>query len=368
MLDVDSAVGYLLDRKLVDRDAIIDGDLQVISAARRNRNLRVETSVGGYLIKQPDDPAFGGRETLNNEAAFYTFCQNEPAVAALAQVLPRLIYYDPDQPLLALELLRNAAPFARPLAVPGGPQADVQLAGAVGAVLGLLHATFRRPGLTADARLSWLPRQLPWVLLAHKPEPEILATISPANYQALRILQTEDGLAERLDQLRKQWQPDTVIHGDIRSDNLLVVPPAPGASQVRLVDWELVQYGDAAWDVGGLLQDVVSFWIASMPLSESLGVDEMAARAGRPWPALQAALRGFWQAYRRAAGLAPADTDDLLTRAVSFSAARMIQTAYEMAQLWTTMPPAAVLLLQVSANVLADPEGAPVRFYGIFQS
>ena len=43
MLDVDTAiVAYLLDKKLIEPDDVIGGDLKVTSAARRNRNLRVE--------------------------------------------------------------------------------------------------------------------------------------------------------------------------------------------------------------------------------------------------------------------------------------------------------------------------------------
>jgi hypothetical protein len=209
-------------------------------------------------------------------------------------------------------------------------------------------------------------------MLVHKPGPELLASISPANYQALRVLQTQPGLGERLDHLRKLWQPETVIHNDVRSDNVLVSPAgaagAPGPGTVRLVDWEMVQVGDPAWDVAGFFQDLVLFWINSMPLADPAGVEQLAAAAGCPWPAVQGALRAFWQGYVWATALAPAEGNQLLPRAVSFSAARMIQTAYEFAQSLSAMPAQVVLLLQVSANLLEDPEAAQVGFYGIPQA
>ncbi len=56
MLDVDDAIPFLLEHGLVQRDWIVKGDLILRSAARRNRNLRIEGPGGaGYLIKQPDD-------------------------------------------------------------------------------------------------------------------------------------------------------------------------------------------------------------------------------------------------------------------------------------------------------------------------
>jgi Ser/Thr protein kinase RdoA (MazF antagonist) len=373
MLDVDSATSYLLETGLLDGGAIVDGELTIVSAARRNRNLRVEGPAGtGYLIKQADDPVHGGHETLRCEAAFYAFCRAEPATAAVARLLPRLVHYDPAPPILALELARGSAPLWERLAAAEGQPIPTAPARAVGGALATVHTTFRIIGAARDARLSWLPRRLPWVMLIHKPDPELLTTLSPACYQALNILQTQVGLGEQLNRLRKQWQPDTVIHNDVRSDNLLLSSPdaggEPGLSDVLLVDWEMVQVGDPAWDVAGALQDLVLFWINSMPLSEAIGVEELAARAGRPWRAIQVALRAFWHGYQQEAGLTPAEADRLLSRAVSFSAARMIQTVYEWAQPMNALPAQAVLLLQVSANVLEDPDEAQTRFYGIPQT
>ena len=57
-----------------------------------------------------------------------------------------------------------------------------------------------------------------------------------------------------------------------------------------------------------------------------------------------------------------------LLRAVAFSGARLVQTAYEVSQASDTMPAQSVLLLQVSANLLADAESAQLRFYGIPQT
>ena len=89
-----------------------------------------------------------------------------------------------------------------------------------------------------------------------------------------------------------------------------------------------------------------------------------------PWPqpaspAAQAAFRGFWAGYRATAGVSGADASALLTRAVRFSAPRMIQSAYEMSHGSAAMPAAAVILLQVGSNILDDPELAQVQLYGL---
>ena len=79
------------------------------TAASRNGNLKIEGPRGtGLLIKQPVDPAHRGRETLGSEAAFYRFCQEEPAASAMAKVVPRLVYHDDERCVLALRLVPEA--------------------------------------------------------------------------------------------------------------------------------------------------------------------------------------------------------------------------------------------------------------------
>jgi hypothetical protein len=370
MLDVDTAVPYLLERKLIDADAVLDGVLAVTSAPRRNRNLRVETGAGGYVIKQPDDPAWGGYRTLGAEVAFYVFCQQEPAAAALAEILPRLAFVDPERSLFALELVPAATDLWRRFWTAGPEAFPTDVGRLVGRALGVVHRTFRDAALLAAPALAGLSAAIPWVMRVHQPRPELLATISAANCQTLRILQTQGHLGAALDRLRAAWRPDTVIHGDIRSDNILIAPPAvPGAGgeTVRLVDWELVQRGDPAWDVAGVLQDTVVFWISSMSPATA-DVSALAASARFPWSILQAYLRSFWQGYRQAAGLTADEENALLLRAVAFSGARLVQSAYEGSDASDTLPPQSVLLLQVSANVLAEPESAQLQLYGIPQT
>jgi hypothetical protein len=205
----------------------------------------------------------------------------------------------------------------------------------------------------------------------HKPSPEILTTLSAANYELLKILQSHDPLGYQLYALRQEWIVETLIHNDIRSDNILILPiidgRVPGPEIVRFVDWELVQSGDSAWDVAGFLQDLVLFWINSIPFGKTTSTDAMIAQARFPWPHIQGLLRSFWEGYTSTANLACTEASRLLLRAVRFSAARQIQTAYELAQTASQLPPQCVLLLQISANILSDAETSQAQFFGIPQ-
>ncbi len=374
MLDVDNAIPFLLEHGLVERDWIIHGELTLRSAARRNRNLRIEGPGGaGCLIKQPDELAPASRDTLTREAAFYEFLQQEVVAAPVARYLPRMVLRDRDRALHALELIPNASTLSSYHRAHPPGEFPVAASQALGTGLGTLHRVFRLPGLASDPRLDFLSRSLPWALTAQRPTSAMLAGLSPAGTRVFRIIQSEAGLGPALDTLGQLWRNETLVHCDIKSDNILVSAPADRheAQEVAIwiVDWEFVQIGDPAWDVASALHDFLIFWTSSMPLEPDLSVEAMIDQACYPLDVLRPAIRALWQGYRAAAGLdAPGnepEAEALLRRAVAFSAARLIMAAHEWSFEQEELPAQAVLLLQLGVNILANPDSAQFQLYGI---
>lgn len=366
MLTVDNAHAYLLDQGLISAGAVTEGDIEISSATRRNSNLQVTSSGGSnYLIKQPSDRQSEATHTLRREALFYAYCQEEPAVSRVESLLARLIYVDYEQAVLVLELLRHAVPLSRHYDQSTPTEFPVATAGAIGRALGLIHRTFQAPEVLGSPQLGFLEQGTPWVLQVHRPTPHLLADLSAANLELVRVLQADPDVGAQLDELRLAWQPQTVIHGDVRMDNFLVVPASDGAagSVLYLVDWELVQVGDPAWDVAGALHDFVVLWVLSMPNDAPLS--ELVAAARHPFSVMRPAIAALWRNYCQVQGLTPGPSRSLLERTVRFSAARVIQAACEMAAYFPIMPPPAVLLLQIGVNLLADPEIGQRKFYGL---
>lgn len=319
----------------------------------------------GYLIKQADPGEVGSRRTLAAEARFLDFCRGEPRAAAVARLQPRLLSHRDAE--LILELLADARPFWRALAEPG---TNAPLAEGLGEAVGTLHAVFHRTRLGGDRRLGGLPSTPPPIFTLHRPGPGVLPGLSPANRRLLGILRGDPIFDAELGGLAGGWRVATVIHGDLRLDNLLALP----AGDVRLVDWELVQAGDRAWDVAGVLHDLLGLWIRGLPGGAELTSERRAAAAERPLGELHPLFRAFWHGYLATGevGLDRGDGGDegddvagLLRRSVRFSVLRLIQTAWELGHRAEKLSAAAVLMLQVGANVLADPERATAELYGL---
>jgi aminoglycoside phosphotransferase (APT) family kinase protein len=365
---IDDVGGYLLERGLLGPADVVDGPLMVRDVSRRNRCLRVTSRAGrGYLIKRADLGQPGTATSVRTEADFYRLCWSEPALAGLRGLLPRPVVTGGREPTLVLELLEGALPLLRHCARPEPPAFDPRAAPALGAALGRLHSAFRAAVAAADPRLPGRERGRPWILAVHRPEPALLDRLSPANLQLLKIVQRQPGLAERLEAAGAEWRVATVVHGDIKSDNVLVGPgwDAAGEPRIRLVDWEFAQPGDAAWDLGSAFADFVAFWLESVPLGSRHSVRQDVAEARYPLAVIRPALGGLWQRYRMAASVDGDEAEGLLDRAVRYSAARLVQTAYERSTLARALPHVAVGCLQLAVNMLADPARARRDLLGL---
>jgi Phosphotransferase enzyme family len=369
MLTVDNVTSFLLDRRLIDATWIIDGPLTIRSVARRNRNLVI---VGpgrtGFLIKQPYDLAEGGRETLCREARFHGFCREQPETALMAEILPRLLDCDLEEAILVFELITDAVTLESQIEDPSGRDILFDAAHGLGQALGTFHRVFRAID-PDDSRLSWLPRDTPSAIELHRPKVIRRGHFSRAVCDILRIFQKTEAVGEFLDGLGRLWRPETVIHTDIKFDNVLVraasaLPESDGI-EVWIADWELIQLGDPAWDLAGAFQDLLAIWVRSMPLNARLGDEEMMARARIPLADVRGVAQAVWSGYRDEALLDPDEADRFLRRAVKFSAARLLKNACEWTWYEDRVSPMAAMMLEVAENLLTEPEQGQTLLYGI---
>ena len=364
-LTVDTVVPYLVARNFVTTAAIVDGDLEVVDAGRRNQNLRVVRRDGpGYLLKQPGEGEFATDATVRWEAAFYNSCQHDPGAGDVRPLLPALHGWDDDHGVLALELVPGR-PLWSHYAATAAPDFPTDAAAPLGDALGRVHRTFRDRSSPERAWIAGLSDAPPWILFAHKPPAEIYARLSPANLQVLRHLQKNAPISAGLDALREEWTAETLVHNDLKGDNILVSIVDGQPPRIHIVDWELIQIGDPAWDVGAMFRDVLDYWLMSLPLSGDLTAEQMLQGASVPLAKLHPAARAFWQAYRASAGIESDDAAAFLLRALRYGAARMAQGAYELSAGHLRPANIAVALLQLASNIMADPREASLHLFGI---
>ena len=365
-----SIVHYLLSRGLVSRAEIVDGDVVVVENTSRNRNFRVmRTGKPGYFVKhiQPSQPV--AIQTLQREAACYDLMRSDPNFASLLPLAPRMDAFDRFRHVLVLELLPDGeslgAMYRRENRFPESHASQL------GSSLGTYHFQVRQQAGAAVAEGTQyqgvFPRLVPWILQYHQMQPEGVRTQSAANAQLHAVLNRYPEFPRRLDELHSNWRADTLIHGDMKFENCVVYHPAGNGAEgkLKVVDWEIADFGDGCWDAGAVFQAYLNCWILSMPTVAGITPEEMEARAATPLKEVQPAMRAFWRAYANTMRLEPLEERKLLERCTSHAAARMLQTVFEWMNMQAQLNLPAVFQLQVSMNMLQRPAEAVAVLLGL---
>ncbi len=362
-VDTNNVAYFLAERRLLSFDSVVDGDFMVVDQSSRNRNLKIiRRKSPGFFIKQITQRTPEFIQSMEREATCYRLAKQDPAFRSLHSLMPRFHYFDSANHILVVELLENSESLWEYHQRLGRFATDV--ASMQGEKLGAYHRQTKINGNGND--LSVFNRQLPWILSIHETNPMYLGQISQGNSQLINILQQYPDFQTALASIKAGWTYSTLIHGDIKWENMMLCNKGvDGVPELRIIDWEIADIGDECWDVGGVIQAYLTFWIFSLPLNSGLGLAEVAASSPFDADSIKPALASYWSSYFAARKLDPSASREMLARCVSCAAARMIQTAYESIQASPQISPHALCKLQMSLNILRDPGTAITDLMGL---
>jgi Ser/Thr protein kinase RdoA (MazF antagonist) len=334
-------VHYLIERGLVTRSAVVDGRLMVVPTARRNNNFSVVCGTGpSYFVKSLLPGAAQAMETLRQEANLYGVARTEAGLVALREILPAFHLYDPQRSILVVEYLHGAKTLTDLHAQIGG--AAEWAAEMVGRALASIHSAAAEAWPRLDP--SAFRRLTPWALSLH----QITPSFGQPGVQLQTLLLTYPEYGQALEAMAAGWRPNTIIHGDMKFDNCLILEN-DGTRVLKIVDWELADLGEDLWDVAGELQNY-HFWSAMSTQSTSGGWT-----VATPFESLLPAIRSFWSAYADTRLMPEDERAPQLQRCATYAAARLLQSTIEMLVVSPVMSTHVALLLQTSLNILRDP-------------
>jgi hypothetical protein len=365
MLAQEDVAPYLLRHQLLRPEHLVGGQLDIVDVSRRNRNFKVVSEFGpSYLIKQ----GIGAEKVyrIRHEAEIYQFYATLENGAAFTKYLVRFCEYDSENCILVLELVPGSRSLLEHHTILGRFSRD--LARMLGDALGTFHRRFHRAlgsHNTSEEGRRRFPSQVPFGLSLHRPDLMIFGHASQASIELVKIVQRFVPFCALLDELESAWSPETLIHGDIRWDNCSVLSGSSSGFRIKLVDWELATFGDPAWDVGTVFGEYLALWLCSAPVGCDMPPEEFLQHARFPLEMMHPYIRSFWYAYRRALNLDIAQSDAFLIKAIKYAAARLLQTAFERVQPATQVTGEAILMLQLSMNVLECPREATVQLLGM---
>lgn len=354
---------FLAERRLLAFDSVVDGDFMVVDQTSRNRNLKiVRRKSPGFFIKQVNFPSPEYTQTLAREAACYKLSKEHAEFSAMRALMPEFHYFDPAKHVLIIELLNDAeSVWEYHQRVRSFP---LEIARLQGETLGSYHRQVSAEAAQSESGV--FAKQIPWILSLHETNPAYLGSVSRGNAQLIGILQQYPEFESALSAIKADWNYSSLIHGDIKWENMMLCHGAGDAPpQLKIIDWEIADIGDECWDAGAVIQAYLTFWVFSLPLSGGAAVAEAVASAPIDAESMKPALAAYWNAYAESRGLDAAAAQQKLLRSMSCAAARMIQTAYESIQATPQISPYALTKLQMSMNILRNPEAAVADFVGL---
>ena len=360
ILNRHNVFAYLVSRGQVSTTQALDGRVEIQDRSGRNRSFQVAFREGdGCFVKQGGLEVSAGGRHPEREAACFAMAEDWPE---LREVLPSLITTDQRERVVVMELvsgdnLLRSQSIAR--------EFDSEYAACLGGALGALaHSSVARNGQLDDAPV--FPAAVPWILNENWPDRQ-LKHGKPSGGQAaiVGIVREYPEVMEETVKIAAEWSANGLIHGDMKLENCLRRSIVSPRSPVVIVDWEFADHGDALWDVGGVIQSYFNQWLHSVrPTGAEDSLAEAVRSAEMSMSSMRAALRAFWTAYSRSAAMTGVDESGSLEKAIRYSGARLIQTAFEWAAGRAQLNWHAVRQVQAGVNLMSKPEGAKAQLLG----
>ena len=365
-LTASNVAPWLIQRGLLDPESIVCGEFAFEEIERHNRGLRIyRPSDRAMYVKQLKVLDPHNIRCIQREAAFGQLLKTASSGQSFASFVPGFLDYDSGRYAVAFELILDAENLHQTMESCG--EIPINVADDCAAAVALLESAEGRE-LASSLNPELCTGQPPWILAFHIDAGD--GPLSRANDEFLQRLHEDSWLTSRLDVLREAWEPQTLMHGDLKWNNVLVDPNlSTGNRACRFVDWEMVDRGDSAWDVGTMLQSWWSWCVLSTPNLSCTGFGKFLSDHGDRFERTRGFTAAFLRNYLgRASGKAadpsPGSSNAELSashqlqKCIQFGAVRLLQTIYELSQFADSLMLQAKLLLEMSRMFLERPQTA----------
>lgn len=340
--NITAIASMLINKGLLSEKEIVDGHFQVTDISRRNQNYRVECGdEKGFLIKQVKSSDPQAAASFQCEAAVHWLAQNDPDFASINALSPRCRGYDPKGNVLVIDLVNKAETLTESLMRGIDDHQTMQ----IGQLLATAHWHTGTNMLNRNLD-SPFNRRIPWTLTMQTLPVAHMTTLSEGNRQLLSAIQSTKPLSDMLTAVHSAWSTQAFIHGDLKPDNCLVRHQVvENESCIQFIDWELADFGDPAWDLAALLQGI---WT---PILLQVGYVDESFGFIQPTQHLTGTLM---KSYLANSTIPVNQWSAMRLRAIQFTGARMVQTAYEMLHDSEMLTPQATLVLQAALCVYTN--------------
>ncbi|MGE0690652.1 MAG: phosphotransferase family protein [Candidatus Nitrosocosmicus sp.] len=362
-IDQNNVIDYLISNRLLDNRSIVDDGLEIYDISRKNRNIKISTYVNsGLFLKQSNLHDIHSSIAIKRESLLYTLIQTEGEFAFLKDITPKIHNYDEKNNIMITDLIFGNT-WNQYITLHPNMKIEIEVIASLAHAVAKYHQVFENAIINSD-RLCFLPKTFVFKNLFVRPGPEIFVNLSQANMTLIKHVQNDLKASNTLEELYLSWNTNTIIHGDIKFDNIIVSVNNGNVVNV-ITDWEMASIGDPAWDIGSIFQEFIRSWLMRLPILGNEKPLLLLQNSEESYQNMQNAIRVFWNAYLETVRKSNREANDLLLKSVKFCAARLLQSVFEMLHSQNELNNVSVYMIQLSLNILGNPSNSAIHFFGI---
>lgn len=350
-----NTAAYLTNKGFLSMDDLMNGEFILTQSQSRNSIFQVlRGNKTGLFVKQLVSMDSQNVYLMQKDATVHYMIHKLDIFKNVKQFVPEYLGYDPKTQVLVTGYFPNAQNLVE--WSEARKEISVDQAVEIATILSSFHMDLTKE-IPNNSSLQFFNRDLPWILN--------IASM-PNNYMdaLFKIIEEDVFLSTELEEIRRNWSGNSLVHGDIKLVNFVAVNEG-GKEKVKVIDWEIANIGDPLWDVAGLLQSYLFFWITKLVAGPN-GFQLMAGQEYLNTPNRNPITNAFWNAYVEKQGWTKEEKDKAKIKTVKYVAVRLIQSAKELNQLNPNqLSPTATLILQISKSILQSPEAAAKEYLGI---
>jgi hypothetical protein len=300
ILDAENVFSYLAAAKIIPKEECVN--CQVLPLDGKNFSLAVYLNPDRALIVKQAPIGSDQENPFLGELLVGELIRQFPAFVDWQQHCVVSTHYDESNQIIVAPFLighQNLLQFYAATST-----FSPELAAGVGQTLARLHrlsldqVAYYNVLAAADEDLVDAALPSAWDILP-LPTPEDFSEWRSDGWHFLRLYQRNPALAQAIGQLEHHWQPRCLTHQDLRLDNWLVPnnPLGDPLAEIRLIDWECLQWGDPLADLGNLLASYVLCWLNSLEPIAHLPIGMVLQTATVPLSLLQPSLVALLDGY-----------------------------------------------------------------------
>jgi thiamine kinase-like enzyme len=295
---------------------------------------------------------------INREADFYKYIYGR-GDKRLANILPELYYFDPEQCILITEMISEAENarfyYLRT------KNFSTRLASRMGYTLGILHSCTQKDHAST---LNEFKSSHNWKT-PHYLSLNAFRRLSSASMSVMNILQEYPEFSSVFQDVHKNWKEEAIIHNDIRFDNFLFYGHKNSKKKVKVIDLELACLGDPRWDIASIFGEFLLQWVLLMPVVPDIHPQEYMKMAVYKIQSMRPAMRSFWDIYNRTREFEDLISNQFLLSSMSYLSMKLINSAFEVTHTLSKISNNVICLLQLSSNIFRRPADAIRNLLGI---